>query len=198
MAHVLDRVGRLSLSDELTTRHANELNSLKILSEGLDFLYQKVKQVERHIQSQVDSTLYVEIMGNHPLLEDVPEGLVACAFHWYAVSVCNYVRLVGWLANEQDSKRARDYVQGVLPEISIWRNKVAAHFAITDPRNDDTPADLAMSTMSSLLLTYVDRRFWVGGWSLSLGQDGNSSTSRQGMSWSLTDTHERLVERYGP
>ena len=71
------------------------------------------------------------MVGNAPPLKGVPQGLIACSFHWYATSACNLVRLVGWLGQEQNSKKADAYVGRVIPNVRIWRNKVAAHFAIT-------------------------------------------------------------------
>ncbi len=63
-------------------------------------------------------------------MKGIPQDLVACYFHWYAVTVCNYAKLVGWLANDGDSIKAREYMERVLPQVYLWRHKVAAHFAI--------------------------------------------------------------------
>ena len=77
------------------------------------------------------------------ILDGLPTGLLSCAFQWYAVSACNYAQLVGWLATH-NPEAAKDYMKKVMPRVSQFRNKVAAHFAITDPRRDNE-ADLAAS-----------------------------------------------------
>ena len=92
-----------------------------------------------------------------------PRGLVACAFHWYAVSACNYVSLTGWLAHgEAISDRVRKqkvkkYVQEVLGAVEAWRNKVGAHFALVYPFDEDSPADRASSV--SFPIAFVDGSF---------------------------------------
>ena len=134
MATVLDRLEGLEITDAQATQRGNELNSLAYLAEGLEFLYRQIKRSEQTVLERVDPSLKVFMMRNVEEFEGIAMGLVACAFHWYAVSVCNYVRLVGWLTHGEEAERAREYVQRVLPGVYVWRNKVAAHFSITDPR----------------------------------------------------------------
>ena len=69
-----------------------------------------------------------------------------------AVTGATYVKMVGWLAHDGDSTRAREYMEHVLPEVHLWRHKVAAHFAIIDPRKDDSAADLAMSVVFPVII----------------------------------------------
>jgi len=121
---------------------------------------------------------------------------VACAFHWYAVTVCNYIRMVGWLTYGQNPTNARKYVERVIPAVYVWRNKVAAHFAVPDPKKEDSAADLAMSVMFPI--SFYDNAFYAGLLKLSIGEGGKSSTSRGDMRWSLTHTHYDLTPRYWP
>ena len=131
-------------------------------------------------------------------MKGIPQDLVACSFHWYAVTVCNYAKLVGWLANDGDSIKAREYMERVLPQVYLWRHKVAAHFAIIDPqtkgRHPDTAADLAKGVMFTL--SFDDDAFYANSLGLTMTQKGKSSTSRHDMRWSLTYTHRNLISRY--
>lgn len=174
----------------------NELNSLAYLRQGLQFLNWQVERIEEKILEELDPNLRAFIFGNHPALRSVPQGMVACAFHWYAVSACNYVRLVGWLAYEGDSKKANDYVRRVLPAVNLWRNKVAAHFARTVPRPEDTAADLAASVMFPI--AFDDKAFHANTLTIAMRRGGQSSSSRTDMRWSLTHTHRDLAQRYWP
>jgi len=61
--------------------------------------------------------------------------LLSCAFQWYAISAYNYVRLVGWLAI-RNPKLLGEYINKVIPTITEYRHKIAAHFAITIPKDD--------------------------------------------------------------
>jgi hypothetical protein len=191
---ILDHIDSLGLSEEAVRANGNELNCLAYLSQGLQFLDWQVKRIEEKVLEGLDPKLRVVLVGNHPALRAVPQGMVACAFHWYAVSACNYVRLVGWLVNEGDSKKANEYVAHVLPAVRIWRNKVAAHFAKTNPRTEDTAADLAMSVMFPI--AFDDDAFYANTFTLAMRRGGQSSSSRADMRWSLTHTHRALRERY--
>jgi len=193
---ILDYIENRVLDNQLESKYFNELHSLQYLSEGLWFLYNQVEKLEKLASDNIGNDKKSFIYGNAPQLATIPQGLVACAFHWYSVSVCNYVRLVGWLGNDNDPKKATSYVQHVLPEVYRWRNKVGAHFAITDPRDDDTEADKKMSTMFPP--SFEENAFYASSLILTLKSKGKSSTSRQDMRWSLTKTHQNLIPRYWP
>lgn len=188
---IIDHVDRLELPDDEAGQHGNELRSLDYLAEGLKFLYDQVQRLENEIAKSVGQDKRGLFYGNAPR-----QDLVACAFHWYAVTVCNYVKMVGWLANRGDSTKAKKYLQRVLPEVYVWRNKVGAHFARIDPRTGDTPADLATSVMFPIF--FNDDAFYAGSLTLTLSRGGKSSTSRSDMRWSLTHTHRDLIARYWP
>ena len=91
------------------------------------------------------------IYGNHPSLKGIPHELIACSFHWYAVSICNYALLVGWLHHETNpnSKTAMEYRDSVLEGSRVidWRDKVAGHFARADDYKRDSPAERMASTL---------------------------------------------------
>ena len=193
---ILDHIDQLGISDNDAQVHANELRSLAYLSQGLFFLNHQVAEIEAEVFGRLDPNRQFTLMGNAPWLQDVPMGLIACSFHWYAVSACNLVRLIGWLVHGQDKKKARAYVEHVMPEVKLWRDKIGAHFSLVSPHPSDNPADLAMSVMFPI--EFHDRSFQTSSLSLSLGGGGVSHTSRGGMTWSLTETHKQLSQRFWP
>ena len=194
---IIDHIDNLELQDDEVEQYFNELRSLQHLSTGLSFLNDQVQRIEALVSGRLDNDLVFEIHGNAPQLDGIPQELVACAFHWYSVTACNYVRLVGWLASGGDTSESREYLKRVLPEVYVWRNKIGAHFARIDPREkEDTPADLAMSVMFPI--SFYDDAFFANRLMLTIVSKGQASSSRQDMSWSLTHTHKRLSSRYWP
>lgn len=192
----IDYINNLEITDDEAKKRHNELLSLSYLAKGLDFLYNQVGKLEAQIAENLGKDIKVSMFGNAPQLKGIPQDLVACAFHWYAVTICNYVKMVGWLAYSEDSTKATDYLKQVVPPVKLWRDKVGAHFARISPRKDDTPADLAMSVISPI--PFDDDAFYAGSLRLSLSEGGILSTSRPDMRWSLTHTHRNLIPRYWP
>jgi hypothetical protein len=82
-----------------------------------------------------------------------------------------------------------------MPRLFNYRNKVAAHLAITEPRGDNE-ADLAASVMTQIV--YVDGRLCAAALSPVVASNGQEITASRDLSWSLTLAHERLVPRYWP
>ena len=193
---LIDHIEPVELDDDEVSRYGNELRSLAYLSEGLQFLYKQVDRLQAKVREVLPDDKVFTLYGNAPPLRNVPQGLLACAFHWYAVSVCNYVRMVGWLATGEDPKKATGYIRRVIPQVYVWRNKVGAHFARIAPRPEDTMADLAASVIFPI--AFEDDAFWTGAVLLSVRQGGRTSTSRTDMRWSLTHTHRELSTRYWP
>ena len=191
---VIDYIANLRLSDEQEKEHFNELRSLSYLATGLRFIFEQVQTVEAEVIKRLPKNKQVIVFGNAPVMQGVNQDLVACAFHWYAVTAFNYMKMVGWLANNGDSRKAKEYIQCVLPQVYLWRHKVAAHFAMIDPRPDDNAADLAMSVMFPI--SFDKDAFYTGSFKLAMTGLGNQSVSRQDMRWSLTHTHCDLIQRY--
>ena len=215
---IIDHADNLELKDEDAERYFNELRSLQYLSTGLNFLNTQVRRIEAVVNARLEKDQVVFMCGNAPELQGIPQDLVACAFHWYSVTACNYVKLVGWLLNGGDTAEANRYLQHVLPEVYVWRNKVGAHFARIGPREEDTPADLAKSV--TFPISFDDDAFYVNSLVLTMSSGGQERprpqgiadwrwrllgmsgreriSSRKDMRWSLTHTHERLSSRYWP
>lgn len=190
---ILDYLEKLSTDDE----SANA--TLARLSQGLFWLYDSVNDAEKHVRKNAakDNVLIGVVDGvlkNVP--SDIPVEWLSCAFQWYAVSVYNYARLVGWLAFK-DVKQAKEYANNTLPRISVYRNKVAAHFAITDPWKDDNLADQSASIMTNTI--YAHGYLRAGAMSeVLVDENGSKVESSHKTSWSLTKAHNQLIPRYWP
>lgn len=193
---IIDHVDNLELSDEEAEQYYNELNLLRTLAAGLNFLNHQTRTVEDEVRNRLDPGKYYRGYGNVPWLEGIPRELISCAFRWYSVTVCDYVKIVGWLCNKRDTRKANAYLRKVIPEVHNWRNKVGAHSAFTDPRGD-TPADLFIIG-TTWNIGFEDDAFAVGTLTASIRLQEGDSTSRQDRQWSLTHTHQQLSSRYWP
>lgn len=197
---MLDYIENFGLSDTERKRYHNELQSLNYLRLGLEYLYKQVKKIEMEVFNKLDANKVHFIYGNAPSLKGIPYELIACSFHWYAVSVCNYALLVGWLQHETtpNSKIAKDYRDSVLKDRGVvdWRNKVAGHFARADDYKRDSPAERMTSTFFPF--AFYDDAFYASPMKLTVTQRGKTSSSASLKSWSLTKLHEELRRRYWP
>ncbi len=129
-------------------------------------------------------------------------------FIWFSISLTNYLRLVffvecvtknNWSLNDlKDSNNKkllkdfiRDEMQLTIPVIHNWRNKVAAHFSITDPLKTDNLSTLINSTnmVSYLSPFYVTNAYVLG----SIDTDGEQPNISP---WSVTVEFEKLKERF--
>ena len=196
---IIDHIANLTISEDKMSLHGNQFGVLRTLETGLDYLNLQVSKIEEEARRRLDAEdKMVFSVGNDPRLMDLPLSLMGCCFRWYSVTACDYVRLIGWLAYGDDVERVLRYQHKVIPEVSIWRNKVGAHAAIIDPRPADTPADLFVTSIpwdiafddDSFVTTAGHLRVWFG-------SEVGGSTSRGDMAWRLTTTHRQLAERYG-
>jgi hypothetical protein len=193
---IIDHCEKFELDEDNCRRHANELRTIQYLKVGLDYLNHQVSQIEKKVADQFKNYKVLSY-GNDPQLSWVPKDLISCSFHWYATSSCNYVWLVGWLAQKINPRQVAPmaYAKSVMPEVLLFRHKVAAHLALIFPKND-SPADLMASTIYPI--TYNDDAFYVGDFAITKKSSNKSSTGLQGVRWSLTRIHAQLAERYWP
>lgn len=210
---ILDHIISLEVTQDVCF---NEIGSLQSLRLGLLQLAIHVGKLEKPIRDdETKRQLKVLSFGNVPGTDRTQNLLLPCYFHWFGVSLCNYIRLVGFVKglvmgritrkHLQDKKgfrrikeECKAYIDAVaeVKDVIVWRNKVAAHFAITDPREEDNIATLDMSVISPV--SFSDGRFRVNSMTLSrTGADGKSYTSEL-PSWSITEIYERLATRYWP
>lgn len=193
---IRDQIEDFEVTDEILRKHSNETGAINYLFAGLEFLYEMVKRAEREAPepfAEIEELAASRVQ----CVTEVPPGVRICAFHWYATTACNLVKMIGWLHQRQDSSAASpaDYLGKVLPEVEPWRNKVSAHFALHTPqRGRDTPADEFASLIPPT--AQVNGRFVAGAYHVVVTRSSKASRS-QLRPWSLTQVHEQLRARYG-
>jgi len=128
-------------------------------------------------------------------------------FHWFSISAVNLLRLIGlveimnresWTSSDilNHSKEIRahckNYVESIIPEVLEYRNKVAAHFSITDPRPEDNVASLEFSIMPQVS--------WMKGQGILVGhsQWGTKGEKSEIPQWCLTEEFEKIALRCFP
>lgn len=198
---ILDHTDNLStVLDEKDPETYLEIMALNRLAEGMFWLYEKVLRLENRVKRAANrkktpdgKVIYAGFLSDFVPKENL--GFLSSAFHYYAVSACSYAQLAGWLSykNTNDAKK---YMVRVLPRLSLFRNKVAAHFAKTDPRKSDTMADLTASVMTQIV--YSQGYLMAGALTLERETSNLSELPSKDYSWSLTLAREQLKERYWP
>jgi hypothetical protein len=150
--------------------------------------------------------------GNNPNLPQEINHLLPCFFHWFGNSICNYARLVGLIvAKEQGEITEEDlqfeperekiriacnnYIKSIpeLEEVLKWRNKVSAHFALTDPRKEDNIATLEASIIYPV--GFENGRYRTATMTFSRG-DNEVNYDSEIPKWSLTEIFEILENRF--
>jgi hypothetical protein len=207
----LDAVASVTVDSD---DYFNECRTLQMLSRGLGGIAENLKRRETAWEQRTAGKVKFHVYG---LDIDGTKGdldLIACFFHWFGVSVCNYARLVGFLrglstsqftrADLADPARFRTvssvvdgYVNSIseLSAVLVWRHKVGAHFAITAPRKDDNISTLDMSVMFPV--SFTDGRYRVG--ELTLTRTTAAGTYMSEIPhWVLTEVFESLMPRYWP
>lgn len=191
----------------------NEIRTLHTLFIGLRNLTGMLKRREVEFERAGGDKIKVFKFGGHSDEEVEFLDFVACIFHWFGVSVCNFARLVGLIRGlhlghftridlvdttkfDVIKKSINEYVGSIteLERVLVWRNKVFAHFAITDPRKHDNLTTLDMSVVHPVTFT---GKYVVGGLVMTRsGPRGSESSSLP--EWSLTEVFEALGPRYWP
>ncbi|OGI10201.1 MAG: hypothetical protein A2Y40_03780 [Candidatus Margulisbacteria bacterium GWF2_35_9] len=135
-------------------------------------------------------------------------GLINSCFNWYSITLMSYLRLIKLIylmyentwstadlqveANKKIIKKeCVKYVKSIAPEIYMWRNKVAAHFAATDPSNADNLGTLEQSLMGNI--DYHKPYFTAASF---LWTSNNEKSQLK--SWALTKNFEDLSQRFWP
>lgn len=197
---MLDHV--LGIAIDYETFPVRNLHALSYLPRGLHNLaltmrYKEIEEIETW-NSIAPEPIMVNMPGHYG-------REVASLFNWFSSSLCNYLRLIalidiatkrkwdtGQISRNADTvkQHCARYTKEVAPEVKAWRDKIAAHPALTDPRKDNV-ALLEFSVLDSF--AFANRRFVAGSirW-VSRGHDSNMQ------SWSLTEVYERLAPRLWP
>jgi hypothetical protein len=187
----LDFLEQWTLPPNLEQQFSNDLSARRVLWFGLEHLYDTVASCERIYADHFASN------KGEPSAEAVNSILLArCAFDWYSVSACNFVSLVGWIANKAGlTKEPHDqYLKKVLPELRIHRHKMAAHYSRHSPKNDSYALQVASTMLFSL--PWVNGHFVANAMKVAVRRQGVSSDSSELVPWSLVEVHDRLRSRY--
>jgi len=195
---ILDYEEDIRVPGRVFENPANEYWALLSLRAGLFFLNRQVSRCEQTARMQLnpEGNLKVKALFNVPQPANFPIELLTCAFQWYAISACQYVRIVGAIANRQDSSRwPRDeYAKKIIPEVVAYRNKVAAHYAWSTKNRKDNDAERLASIIPQI--SYINDRFIAAGNVVALKKGGKTSCSTAIVPWSVTKVHARLCQRY--
>lgn len=176
--------------------YAGAIPPLKMLWFGMSHLYERIKLVQatEHNDSWASATSLAYNTGER--IGPEPYLLVYSLFHWYSVSACNLVGLIGRVlidAKEIEHKRPSGYVDEIIPSVKLWRDKIGAHFAVTTPTKRDNDAMKSLSIYNSIRLRNgVVEVVPLQVRSLEEGRQSEAALKR----WALTEVHERLEERY--
>lgn len=209
MRKVIDTVNSIEIE---ISQYNNELQSLTHLQSGLIYLYNNVKHIETKIT--LENPDLISFSLNAIGLPNEVFNLLPGFFHWYGISICNYARLIGFLVSREQGlitdsdlypqpniKKIKyhcdTYIKSIneIEQILKWRNKVAAHFALTDPRFDDNIATMEASIIYPV--SFVDNRFMTGA-EIYGRSDGNNLFESAIPQWSLTESFELIARRYWP
>lgn len=191
---ILDYIDKLEFNPENEDYLFDAEETLARISQGLFWLYRDVLRFEKKVLSRIkDKDETLGLAGK--ILPNTSSEWLSSAFQWYSVSVNNYCRLVAWLAT-QDIKFVDKYPRRLIPEVVEYRNKVAAHFAITSPGNENE-ADLRSSIMTKIVFS---KRTLLGGAvsEIILDSMNHELHAKRKNSWSLVKTHEKLIPRFWP
>ena len=192
----IDRIVNILLDEPAIRKYQNELQVLNGWLDGLQFLHTQVRLMEKHAVGRFASELGSSEGASEPPPATPVFRNLGCSFQWYAVTLCNFVELIGAIGWELDSSRKppRQYIKEVIPAVLDYRNKVGAHVGRAR-RNAANPAEQLLSLIPKSGL--MNGRYMAGAWVTHIRRSGTSSVGRQEQ-WSLTMTHEELGERYWP
>ncbi len=88
------------------------------------------------------------------------------------------------------------YLNSIVPEVKVYRDKVAAHFAWLTKNDHDNEAERLASIIPQV--SFTEDSFHVGALNISMASGGKMTTSKGIKPWSIVKIHKRLQERYWP
>lgn len=197
---VLDHVENLVVAGTPFKRPANEYWALLCQQRGLSAIKGFAEACDQIAKKAIPNNAAKFFgMGNLPGTEGVDRQLLSCCFEWYAISACQYVRLIGAIvfgAAANPGQEVDKYTNRVIPNVRAFRDKVAAHYAWATKNSRDNDAEREASVMPTI--TVIDGKFHAAGMTLHLTRGGRSSSSASLKPWSICDVHRSLARRYWP
>jgi hypothetical protein len=193
---VIDYIDNTTVKGKPFDEPSNEYFALVCLKDGLNHLYDFAKQCDEMCLSQLNPKNTYFLYGNNPEVKNIPYPMLTCAFQWYAVTACQYVETVGKIAFNQDNTRPgpKMYLNSVIPEVKIYRDKVAAHFAWLTKNENDSEAERLASILPQV--SFYNDSFYVGALKVTLSIKSKTTTSNEIQPWSIVKIHDTLTARY--
>jgi len=187
-----------SLSEKQIQDDAMVLRTANVLANGLNFLYASIKKTEKEVLRKITDThgsqIRIVSVGKTPEMTAVPLELVECAFRWYAVSLCDFVRCATVLGRLISKNDREVYAKKILKGIQAYRDKVGAHTAgLTQNRNDN---QAERSFTPCIQVSWASDRFAAGEYQMIVRRGNVVSNTSSLEPWRLTEVHEQLCERY--
>jgi hypothetical protein len=177
-----------------------DIETFPIPIEPIKHLPKGLFEIARYIRE-----LEIKVKNGEDIDKIIDWGLLTNYFHWFANTSINYLRYIAlidivntnnWtledinkskLNIEKVKTHCTSYVQKLIPEIYKFRNKISAHYASTDPKNDN----LGMLQFAGMIpISYIKPYFNGGGFNFEI----NGETSNI-PSWALTFEYEKICER---
>jgi len=163
-------------------KECKEKYFLECLWNGLQHLKDQIIDLEAKQKEQlkVDQNGQVVCLV-FQMFESMPEHhMILNYFIWYANSLVSFLKLFNKVYEPK-----KDWRKEFSNELK-WRNKVAAHTAYTDPKEEDNQYSQDMSIMMSP--GWQNDAYVMGNW--CIGDQG--SFSHYDWNWSLNETHNKL------
>jgi hypothetical protein len=193
---LIDKADSIYIPKSLLSRYHNDVQARESLWAGLELLYAETRKLETTLVPEPLHGSYSAAWGNIP---GVPLGVcrqVSCFFDWYSVSASNFVLLTGWLvekAGDLENFTRNEYRWKVIPDVMAHRNKIGAHPSRLLPQSDGQATQEASNFRQ---LTLVNDRLYANYMVFARRTGGERTDSRALKRWSLTETHERLRQRF--
>ena len=198
----IDKIRGISI--ERSGDNHNFISTINCIGKGLTSLYTTVKNKELSlIASAKGGSLFIALSSELDIYEQI--------HHWYAVSACNYIRMMGLACAIAQAEidwptfkiklQSKDGCQEI-KQLSLtharlvseyqtlknWRDKVSAHSLSIDPSHrDDDEFSLAYAFMPKKI-AFIDNNLKMG----AMQYAGVSYPE-----FSITKVHEGLRLRYG-
>lgn len=209
---VVDKIEGIEIDHRGNT---NQISMLQSLRNGLALLYNTCKQTENKVFEDYNGKVSGYNVPGKTIDLTQLYYVLPCYFHWFSVSAANYARLAGYMVGKERGEFKREdvrtkegkkkikescnrYVDGVkeLEQVLLYRNKVSAHFALTDPRNEDNYVTMDFSVLAiagfssgKLASKPVEKA--------SFQKDGTAIVDEI-PNWSITMVFEEMAKRYWP
>jgi hypothetical protein len=160
----------------------------------LTFLYEQMHEMERHAWRSLTKRLSRSAKPPQPA--KLAFSNLSCRYQWYAVTLCNFVELIGCIGWEsKQHERPQAYVKRVFPDVLQYRSLIAAHSARVRKGKSNAAERFASLLPPSGLM---NGRYYAGAWLIAGTDNGNPVDSQRLREWSLTLAHETLAARYRP